>query len=533
MEILGRYRLERRIGAGAFGEVHLATLDGPMGFAKSVAIKVLARDRPGVDPVKLGTFVNEALLGENLHHPNIAGIHEFGEDQGRYFLVMEYIDGINLQQVASLCAGRGVVLPPDAVCELGVQVCAGLQHAHAARDRDGNPLHLVHRDLKPANLLLDRTGTVRVGDFGVARAALNPFFTTTAGEVKGTPRYMAPEQVAGEAELTGAVDLYSLGLVLCELATGQPVYAAERMEALLHQVHQSRTGDAEARLAAVAPELAAVVSRALAARPQERYVSAAEMGAALRQLWMGMGGEPRMEVVAAATLGLRAGQGGGKAAKTAQVPVMEAVTEASGPWARFTSAFGDQLEGVRVPEVIAEQDEDGAEDEDRRIPLPLLAVAVVASLVAVAVVLWSFGPRETTGAAPAEEATPALAEVVPEPELEQPTADEPTPTEVPVPPAAVPAAFDPDGDEPAIDSPSPAPSGPGRFKVNSTPWSEVWVDGRRVGDTGEPSFEVPAGRHEVRLVRDDSEYTIEANVPQGATVDLGCWDFRSGEACFE
>jgi eukaryotic-like serine/threonine-protein kinase len=532
VQTLGRYRLERLLGAGAFGEVHLGTLAGPMGFAKSVAIKVLARDRPGVDPVKLGTFVNEALLGENLHHPNIVAIHEFGEDRGLYFLVMEYIDGINLREVASLCVGRGVVMPPDAVCELGVQVCAGLQHAHEATDRDGQPLLLVHRDLKPANLLLDRTGTVRIGDFGVARAALNPFFTTTAGEVKGTPRYMAPEQVAGEAALTGAVDQYSLGLVLCELATGEPVFAADRLEELLHRVLGSDTSDAEERLAAVAPALSPDVGRALAAAPDERYASVGEMGAALRQIWLGLGGLPRMEVVAAATLGLRPGRGSGigTAAQTAEVPAVVEADEEAGPWPRFTGAFRDQLGEEALAEVgetgkpAAEADGD-EDDSPTSPPMPLIAAAVAAAVIAFAVFVWSFepgGPLFAEAPIPdGETATEASAVATPAEQPPQPLPDQDgaasqtSPVELPVEP------------------PPPAPAGPGWFKVNSTPWSEVWVDGRRIGETGEPSFEVMAGPRTVRLVRGDEQHTVSVQVPLGATVDLGCWDFRTGSACGE
>ncbi len=533
---LGRYRTDRLLGSGAFGQVYRAELHGAMGFTKSVAIKVLASDRPGYDPRRLGTFVNEALLGENLHHPNIVAIHEFGQDGDVYYLVMEYIDGLSLREVLSLCAGRGVLLPQDAVCEIGVQVCAGLDHAHRATTRDGRPMQLIHRDLKPANLLLDRTGTIRIGDFGVARAAINPYFTTRAGEVKGTPRYMAPEQVAGEAGLTPALDVYSLGLVLCEAATGEPVFASDALEPLLHKVLTADTAAARSLLARTAPALHPVVERALAGAVADRYPTAAAMGEALREVWLELGGQPRLPTVAEATLPLRPGRRSGSVAavKTAEVPVVREPDPDAPPWQRFCEAFADQL-GERE---IVEGPPRSRSTTSRFLLLGLLGLLLI-SVVGVGITKLVTSPTD---------AAETSADVAPR---EAPAEAAPTPAAIE---AQATAATQPAGEEsaqgdrreevaaqartpaeplPAEPATPPPPPGPGWFKINSRPWSDVWVDGEPMGQTGAPVFEVAAGPHTVRLVRPNggASHTLDVDVPASATVDLGCWDFERLAPC--
>ncbi len=400
---LGRYEIGRRIGAGASGEVYLAALHGAMGFQKRLALKVFADDRPGADPRRLGQFVNEGMLGEHLQHPNIVSVVEFGEHEGRFFLVMEYIDGISLRGVFELCAGRGVALPEEAVAELGVQVCAGLDHAHRATGRDGAPLQLVHRDLKPANLILDPTGTVRILDFGVARVAASPYYTTALGEIRGTPAYMTPEQVRATDTPTPALDVYALGLVLCEAATGQPVFVDHDIESLLEKVLAADAGEALVRLEERAPGLVPIAARALKADPEARYPTAAVMGDELRQLWMKRGGRARLAEVARATLGLRpdrGGDGGGapprRGEPTLAVPAVREEPE-TGPigWARFTGAFVDQLgeDGV-----AAEEEVPASPPPERRLPGWWIAVAVVAAALlvpAVGIPLYhAVGPDE-------------------------------------------------------------------------------------------------------------------------------------------
>lgn len=558
---LGRYEIGRLLGAGASGEVYLASLHGAMGFQKRFALKVFADDRPDADPRQLGQFINEGMLGEHLQHPNIVSVVEFGEADGRFFLVMEFIDGISLRGVIELCAGRGVVLPEEVVCELGVQVCAGLDHAHCATGRDGAPLQLVHRDLKPANLILDGTGTVRILDFGVARVATSPYYTTAMGEIRGTPAYMAPEQVRATDTPTASLDTYTLGLVLCEAATGSPVFVDHAIDQLLRKVLTADTSAALQQLGERAPGLLPIVSRALSPGLDGRYRTTAEMGEDLRQRWLACGGRARLGQVAQATLGLRpdgdaAGTPGAGARRGEPTLAVPAVAEepATGPvtWGRFMRAFVDQLgeTGVATDGVTTHPAGGPAPPADRpvrRFPGWWVAVAlVVVALLVPAVGIPLFrafdsgdGPLAEVvsggGAAPAE-VGPAPAEEDPAPTVTEPAtgsgpaAGEPAESvvsEVPTP-----------GEAPTPAPPTPTPAPPtttGWFQVNSRPWSQVWVDGDRVGTTGTPSFQIAAGPHSVLLIQpsSDARKQFDVEIPADATVNLGCWDFRAETRCGE
>ena len=201
MKATERYRLDRPLGHGGMATVFLARdteLDRP------VAVKVLDAADEGLR----ARFVREARLAARLSHPNVVSVFDAGEDGGRPYIVMEHVEG---QTVAELLARRGR-LPPDEARGLALQAARGLAHAHAAG--------LVHRDIKPQNLLLREDGTLKVADFGIARAAEDTSLTQP-GTVLGTAAYLAPEQARGE-QATPASDVYSLGAVLYELLTGRP-----------------------------------------------------------------------------------------------------------------------------------------------------------------------------------------------------------------------------------------------------------------------------------------------------------------------
>jgi len=280
----GKYRVVRKLGEGAFGSVFEALLPGPMGFAKKVAIKKLRSKLVDDDPKFVQSMVNEARIGGLLHHANIVDIIEFGQVGRHYYLAMEFVDGATLEEMVKICRRRQVLLPRFAIVDLALQACRGLHYAHQLKDHEGMPLNLVHRDLKPSNIIVDREGTAKILDFGIAKAASNLFKTTTTGLVKGTPRYMSPEQISGEEVLTSRSDIFSLGAVLYEVITGRVLFHAQTLPSLMLKIVEARV-EREIEQAEVAfPGCGALLDRALRKEPEERFPDSRSLGDALREL---------------------------------------------------------------------------------------------------------------------------------------------------------------------------------------------------------------------------------------------------------
>jgi eukaryotic-like serine/threonine-protein kinase len=251
----GRYAVERTLGAGGMAVVYLAR-DAELG--RPVAIKVLSEPYTADEEFR-ERFLREARMAAGLAHPSIVAIYDAGEDDGRPFIVMEYVAGSTLAEEVA----RRQRLPSEEVVDLAVQACDGLAHAHDAG--------LVHRDVKPQNLLLRPDGVLKIADFGIARA-VEATQLTKVGTVLGTAEYLSPEQAAGR-QVTAAADLYSLGAVLYELLTGRPPY---RFESLAELAAARERAIAPVReLAPEVPEpLEDVVMRCLARNPAFRPESA-------------------------------------------------------------------------------------------------------------------------------------------------------------------------------------------------------------------------------------------------------------------
>ena len=233
-DVMGKYFLHERLGAGGMAEVFRATYSPEGGFEKQVAVK---RILPAyVDNEEfLAMFRREAELGSLLIHPNIVQVLDLGRHQGSVFLAMEYVQGMPLSTLLRRLPDHR--LPPAAVAYVGLEIASALAYMHGRADARGEPLGLVHRDLNPPNILLSRIGEVKLSDFGVARAA-NRVVLTQAQTIRGKAGYMAPEQCHGEP-LDGRVDLFALGLTLHEALTGEPTLKGytepELMMAALHQ----------------------------------------------------------------------------------------------------------------------------------------------------------------------------------------------------------------------------------------------------------------------------------------------------------
>jgi serine/threonine-protein kinase len=263
--LAGRYVLRELIASGGMGEVHLA-LDERLG--RQVAVKVLTRGLTD-SPESVERFRREALAAAGLTHPNIARVYDYGVDGDRHFIVMEYLPGVSLHR---LIRERGP-LPPGEAADIAAQVCAALGAAHRAG--------IVHRDVKPGNVVVAPDGTVKVTDFGIAKAVGAAPLTDT-GTVLGTATYLPPEVGRG-ASAGPASDLYSLGIVLYEMLTGEAPFTGEGPVAVAMRHVSEDVPPPSAVVPGLPHFLDEVVTRAAAKEPAARYASAEAMGEALRR----------------------------------------------------------------------------------------------------------------------------------------------------------------------------------------------------------------------------------------------------------
>lgn len=292
---VGRYRLLHRLGVGGMGEVWRAEQAGPLEWRQEVALKLLHPDLLRAHPGMLRGLRREAEIGRLLNHPRLVRTLELAEAEGLHFLVMDAVEGWNLREVLQRL--ETAILPPAAACELAIQALKGLEFAHTLRSPDGRPLGLVHRDLKPANLMLTRDGSVRVLDFGIAKAMNAGGDATATGLIPGTPRYMAPEQVDGAA-CDRRSDLFSLGACLVEALTGRPLFEAEGVTAILLAVSRADVAGKLEEVGRSAPSLVPILSRLLRRIPEERPGGAEEVRRALATVLPGLEGTSLGDVAA-------------------------------------------------------------------------------------------------------------------------------------------------------------------------------------------------------------------------------------------
>jgi serine/threonine protein kinase len=273
----GRYMLLEVLGEGATARVFRAELQGPAGFRKPCALKVMRATARALGSAE-SHLLDEARIGGRLLHPNLVETYDVGERDGRLFVAMQLVDGLTARQLAR---AHGPV-PGRALAELARQLAEGLAHAHTLVV-DGRAADLVHRDLKPANVLIGREGAARIADFGIARATGLSTGDAPSGIVWGTLGYMAPEQAYGRSA-TQASDVFALGLVVTELALGKrfaPVRTMKDYAGALQALPPELPGLARA-LDARATGLGAVITRCLANDPDARYPHARALAEALR-----------------------------------------------------------------------------------------------------------------------------------------------------------------------------------------------------------------------------------------------------------
>jgi serine/threonine protein kinase len=280
IEEYGNYFLLEKIAVGGMAELFKAQQRGVQGFQKIVAIKrILAHFSDNEDFVTM--FIDEAKLAAQLTHPNIVQIFDLGKSGNSYYIAMEYVNGRDLRALLKKLREYGRPFPEQVAAFVVMKVAAALDYAHRKRGFDDQELKLVHRDISPQNVILSTEGAVKLVDFGIAKA-VSKASHTMAGALKGKLLYMSPEQAMG-LPLDNRSDLYSLGLVLFELLTGQRCFQSDSELGVLEKVRLGRIAELTALNPKISREMAAIVNRALQKNVDHRYPSARFMERDLRE----------------------------------------------------------------------------------------------------------------------------------------------------------------------------------------------------------------------------------------------------------
>ncbi|WP_437736123.1 serine/threonine protein kinase [Sorangium sp. So ce1335] len=283
----GRYEVIGELSSGGMGAVYLARQKGPGGFGRNVALKVMLPDLARKVPNAARMFVEEMRVLASIDHNNVVRILDFGEEQQVLYMAMEHLPGVTLSSLRAQIGAAGRAFPPDLAASLLAQACRGLHAAHELRDELGNPRGLVHRDVTPQNIMCCKDGAVKIIDFGIVWAKDRLVEATSCPQLKGKLAYMSPEQTAAASPLTRRSDVFSVGVILHELLSGQPLFRRGTDVATIMAVREAPVPSLRALRGDVPPRLDDLVLRTLARDPALRPESAAavadELAAIVRE----------------------------------------------------------------------------------------------------------------------------------------------------------------------------------------------------------------------------------------------------------
>lgn len=289
----GPYELVRRLASGAVAEVWLARARSVAGFEKPVALKMVHAGKES-QPEIANLLIEEARLTARLGHRNIVQVIDLGQVDGRHYIAMEFVDGMDLARLLKRLRAREIQLSPRVAAYVAREVAEGLEHAHRRADGEGNPLHIVHRDVSPANVLVSFDGEVKLTDFGLAKSSTRAP-STQAGVIKGKYAYMAPEQARAQS-VDARADVFSATAVLYEMLTGQAPYPDAPLPVLLERVTRGMIDPPEKLRGDIPEPLRAVLRKGLAADPAHRFASARALADALNAWLFTQAPSPEMEL---------------------------------------------------------------------------------------------------------------------------------------------------------------------------------------------------------------------------------------------
>ena len=556
---IGRYQLITPLASGGMAEIWLARQPGLRGFEKVVVIKRMVGALEE-DPEHVEMFISEARLAAALTHQHVVQIYELGQEQGSFYIAMEFIDGESMSTVWKEGLRKNKPLPGPLVAQLIAWAAEGLHYAHTRTDVDGKPLVIIHRDVSPQNLIVTYDGSVKLVDFGIAKVASS---ATVSGKLKGKLAYMSPEQGRSEP-LDARSDVFSLGVVLFELVTRTRLFPRlEDLDILKAVVSNQPLPRAQERRPDVPDALDRIIARALAPRREDRFATARDLQVALEDWLLKTGRrttgadvadymkslfaeriEQRRALIEAAKRGeltpgrpSRAGESGGayevrpaavddpqeaftlsfvprrrrprfdwKVAATAAVAVAAAVViavlAAGGPG-------GGEL-------ALGPEPEAAAPDAALEAPPAHTTLAVESRPPGAHVLIDGIG----RGATPVELTDLDLGEHRMTVSAEGHLSEERTLT---IRPAAervtliVNLVREPQA---VADAGAPArPRASGRLNLDTTPWSTVYLGTRRLGDTPLVGVALPAGKHLLTLVNPEQNLnrTVEVEISANGT----------------
>ncbi len=269
-----RYELEARLGCGGMGEVFLARQRGAGGFEKRVVLKRVL-PHLAADPDVVAMLLYEARLAARINHPNVVQIFDVERHQNAYVILMEYVEGMDLARALGVQKKQQTLIPVPVALRIFADVCAGLSAAHGVAGPDGTKAPIIHRDVSPGNVLLSSCGVAKVSDFGIAKA-VGAGAATPTRQLKGKLSFMAPEQLSG-AEATVKSDLFATGIILYTCLTSRHPFHRNSEIATVGAIVKGEYPPVSSLRADLPERLEAVIGRALACKPEERYDTAAQM----------------------------------------------------------------------------------------------------------------------------------------------------------------------------------------------------------------------------------------------------------------
>lgn len=526
------YLIVGHLAAGGMADVYLALREGSKGFRKLEVIKCLNL----ADDEYVEMFQDEARLSALLDHPNIVQTHKVGEFEDRHFLVMEYLEGVPLSKLVR-AAYKTSKLAPHLAVFIATEVLNGLAYAHDAVDLDGDQLEIVHRDVSPNNVFITRQGSIKLLDFGIARAT-NRDTTSDGSVVRGKLAYIAPEQAKGE-QVNRRADLFSLGVVMWELLTGYRLFKGETEAETIRKTIASDISPPSQYREEIPPELDAVVMKALERDPDNRFANASEMRRPL-EAWLQQNSTPHLRdeltelmqahfsepLQATRTMIRQTLEALGHETQTSSFPAV-ASTRATPPAPRswryfgvvallFVGAFGIGLGlaiiGEEEPSArTAAASGDPVKVSQSRAKQPEKLALAAQSRPATAGDESPFEVAQT----PAPTRPSPASSIVPNSQRSAPVAS------TAIPGSSQAASAKQPNSAKKLRSPTPTKGADkGFLTLDTTPWSEVTLNGRRLGVTPLANVELPSGSHTLVLRNPQigirTQYTV--NIQPGKTL---------------